>query len=234
MQNKLKNFCKLFKKYWRSSVKRLGFSKIQLQGFSLIEIALALMILGIIAGTIFNGLDLLESAKIRSLMTDLRTYHMVLLEYRSIYGYWPGDDPQARTRFGEMVSGYTTPILNGDGDGEINSEGDRSLIWVHCAAAGLLLHPRPPSSKFGGCFSVHYEGGEHWLRVGQGRNGSQGLLTPKQIQLLKIKAEEEDPSSGVIRVQSGAGLSPTACVTADNRFNLENKKPSCVLQMALR
>lgn len=211
-----------------------------LKGFSLLEIAIVLMIMGILMGGLLKGIDLLEGAKIRSTLNELKTIQLAILNYKTSYGCWPGDDGQARRRFGETVSRPSTTvptssiaIADGDGNGQVSTAQEQQMVWVHSFAAGFLPSPLPPSCKLGGIFTVHFEEGAHWLKIGQGDQGTRALLLPKQAQLLKKKVEEDGGLLGAIEFCSGEGLAPTACMTADNHFNLANRTPACILKMML-
>ena len=210
--------------------KRFGFSRIAtMPGFTLIELAVVLMVIGIIAGAVFKGQDLLESAKIRSVMNDINRFRLAIHMYQETYGALPGDDANAVTHFGSGVA-------NGNGNGII--EGDEvNAFWQHLNKAGQLGSPTAPTSKFGGKYSVVFQPNDacrgHWIRLGK-ENGDQangGLLTPKQAQQLKSKAEEGgnlNPTQGNIRVMEGQGVPLGQCVQGDH-LNLQVDSPTCVI-----
>ena len=198
-------------------------------GFTLIELAIVLMVIGIIAGAVFKGQDLLESAKIRSVMNDINRFRLAITMYQETYGALPGDDANARTHFGDDVT-------NGNGNGIIAGD-ESNAFWQHLNKAGQLSSPTAPTSKLGGKYSVVFQPNEHcqghWLRLGK-ENGDQangGLLTPKQAQLLKSKAEEGgnlNPTQGSIRIIEGEGVAGGQCVQGDH-LNLGVDSPVCVV-----
>jgi prepilin-type N-terminal cleavage/methylation domain-containing protein len=57
-----------------------------LDGFSLIEMAMVLLVIGIIAGSVFKGREVIETAQIRSVITDIETIRMAYTNYSSAYG----------------------------------------------------------------------------------------------------------------------------------------------------
>ncbi len=61
------------------------------KGFSLIELAIALVIIGIITGAVLKGQDLLESARIRSFDSSVREWETAVWTYLDRKGQFPGD-----------------------------------------------------------------------------------------------------------------------------------------------
>lgn len=197
------------------------FSK-KVRAFSLIELGIVLIIMGVIAGAIFKGQDLLQVAKMNSVLEDLKRYRNAISLYQQTYGEWPGDDPKAATRFegGE----------NGNGDGVIDGA-DEALVWKHLMHAGSLSHGDIPSSKMGGKFRLasnpHADFQGVWLLLGQGAEAHQGIITPKQAQMLKNRADDGKPTEGLIRFMNGEGGQGN-CLNGD-QFDLTHNNPVCVL-----
>src|SRR5437867_3708850 len=69
------------------------------QGFTLVEIAIVLVIIGLLLGGILRGQEMITQAKIKNVIADYTgvsaAYHGYQDRYRSI----PGDDPQAAARW---------------------------------------------------------------------------------------------------------------------------------------
>ena len=82
--------------------------------FSLIEMSIVLVVIGIIAGAVFKGQELLESAKIRSIVQDFQHYSLSVGIYQETYQALPGDDPKASLHFAGIESG--------DGNGQITGK----------------------------------------------------------------------------------------------------------------
>jgi prepilin-type N-terminal cleavage/methylation domain-containing protein len=204
--------------------------KKRLDGFSLIELALVLMIVGVIASAIIKGQDLLELARVRSVMQDVDRYKVAVSLYQDSYQSYPGDDSRASEHFGNNIE-------NGNGDGVI-SQDDCVKFWNHLSKAGYVSSDKPPSSRFGGRYTpVHNPSADMpglWLRLGDGVDGESGLLTPKQAQLLMSKGDEGDnasnPSKGHIRAIDGKNTQSQCLI--DNKLNLQNNAPVCVVYVA--
>lgn len=213
-------------------LKRL-FSK-NLAGFTMIELAIVLMVMGIIAGAVFKGQDLLEAAKVRAVLNDFNRFKTAVTHYQETYSALPGDDPYASNHFGVDAS-------SGNGDGIIAGDSEERSFWVHLFKAGYINSDKTPSSKFGGRYSVISNPTDqmpgNWLQLGK-ENGSKangGLFTPRQAQMLKSKAEDGgssiSPSEGTLRVIEGAGIPAGQCVQGGH-FNLSVTAPVCVILMA--
>lgn len=189
---------------------------------------MVLMIIGIIAGAVFKGQDLLESAKVRATLSDFNRYKMAVMFYQETYGALPGDDSEAQSRFG-------TDVSNGNGNGLIQGN-EAAYFWVHLFKAGQVSSDKSPASKLGGKFSVVSDPTSqmsgNWLMLGKenGENADGALLTPKQAQMLKIKGDEGNtkPDEGVFRVTEGKGVSSGQCLR-DHQFNLSNSAPACII-----
>lgn len=201
--------------------------RVRMPAFSLIELGLVLLIVGVLMGAVFKGQDLLQSAKIGSVLDDLKRYQHLVMQYQHTYHAWPGDDPRASSHFegGE----------DGNGDDVVTGE-DEPRVWQHLALAKMLSHGRAPASKLGGSYRVTTNPTPAlsglYLILGQGGGSVNGLLTPKQAQLLMKKADDGGPDEGFIRVIDGQNAAGE-CVEGDH-FRLQNDKPVCVVAVPLQ
>src|SRR4051812_40153055 len=83
-------------------------------GFTLIELSIVLVIIGLIIGGVLAGRELIASAATRAQIAQIDKYQSAVNAFRSKYGYLPGDipDPMAG-QFGFNARGLYT----GQGDG---------------------------------------------------------------------------------------------------------------------
>lgn len=195
-----------------------------LPGFSLIELALVLIVIGILAGAVFKGQDILEAAKIRSVLTDIDRIRTAAALYHDTFGQWPGNDSLAKTRFGDGVN-------NGRGSGILSTD-EAPQFWVHLAKAGHFSGGIPPSSKIGGNFTVEGDPATSKNILVLSGSGKSALLTPRQAALLKSKAEDGGPLSGQIQVIEGKGVTQGQCVQGET-LNLQTKGAACILRVEL-
>lgn len=116
-------------------------------GFTLIEIAIVLVIIGLLLGGILKGQELITQGRIRNVANDFQSVSVAINLYQDRYRALPGDDPGAATRW--TAAGSTT--ASGTGDGTIGAgtagtptynsgtPADESrLFWQHLRLAGLV------------------------------------------------------------------------------------------------
>lgn len=94
-----------------------------ISGFTLIEMSIVLMIIGLIVGGILTGQDLINAAFVRAQMSQIEKYQTAVRTFQVKYGYMPGDvpDPYA-SNFGFQPRGQ----YGGEGDGNGVLEGNCS------------------------------------------------------------------------------------------------------------
>lgn len=83
-------------------------------GFSLVELSIVLVILGLLTGGVIVGRDLIESAQMRAQINQIRDIEVAMNGFKDKYGAIPGDFTEAE-RF------WPGETSNGDGDGIITS-----------------------------------------------------------------------------------------------------------------
>ncbi|CAG0999639.1 hypothetical protein MTYP_02782 [Methylophilaceae bacterium] len=112
-------------------------------GFTLIELAIVLVIIGLLLGGVLKGQELINSAKVKNFATDFRNIPVYLYGYQDKYKAIPGDDTQAQAHTGDATinNAPTTTGGNGQLDGRWNdavaATSETALFWQHVRAAGL-------------------------------------------------------------------------------------------------
>lgn len=93
-------------------------------GFTLIELSIVLIVIGLIVGGVLVAADLAKDAQLRKITSQFNQYIAATQTFRLKYGYLPGDFPSATTLWGDAGdcggSGGTTvqaATCNGNGDG---------------------------------------------------------------------------------------------------------------------
>ena len=84
------------------------------EGFTLVEIAIVLVIIGLLLGGILKGQEMITQAKIKNVIADFSGISAAYYGYQDRYRAIPGDDPNANTRWA------TPPALQGDGNGVVS------------------------------------------------------------------------------------------------------------------
>src|ERR1700690_34231 len=123
-------------------------------GFTLVELSIVLVIIGLIIGGVLVGRDLISAAEIRAQISQIEKYQTAVNTFRVKYGYLPGDIPDpAASQYGFGARG--TYAGEGDGDGVIKGvlsnvnapgnvngllpfSGETEMFWVDLSKAGLI------------------------------------------------------------------------------------------------
>ncbi|AKR42397.1 type II secretion system protein [Methylophilus sp. TWE2] len=109
-------------------------------GFSLIELAIVLVIAGLLLAGVMRGQELIANAKVKSLASDFRNIPAYFYGYQDRFRALPGDDHAADTHVAGVVATTVGQQQNGliEGTWNSNTNTDESfLIWQHLRLAGL-------------------------------------------------------------------------------------------------
>jgi len=102
-------------------------------GFTLIELSIVLVIIGLIVGGILVGQNLISAATLRAQISQIEKYNTAANTFREKYGYLPGDiTPQAVAQFGFTASPTRAGTVGaGDGNGELDGyNGVSAASWL--------------------------------------------------------------------------------------------------------
>jgi prepilin-type N-terminal cleavage/methylation domain-containing protein len=95
-------------------------------GFTLVEIAIVLVIIGLLLGGVLKGQALIDSAKVKGMASDFRAISTMLNGYQDRFRALPGDDPAAVAHLPTSIQATVATA----GTGSINTG-----TWVGAAAA---------------------------------------------------------------------------------------------------
>ena len=105
------------------------------KGFTLVELAIVMVIIGLLMGAILKGQAMIEDARIKRVISDINGMSAAYFTYLDRYSALPGDDPNATARWAGVANG------NGSGAiaGNVNTPSGESLeAWQALRSAGLL------------------------------------------------------------------------------------------------
>ncbi len=122
------------------------------RGFSLVELSIVLVILGLLTGGILTGQNLIRAAELRSVTTEFQAFQTAAMTFRDKYFALPGDMLNAEDFWGSpggnpancpATAGTGTETCNGNGDGIMTAGsaaeyGEWFTFWQHLANAGLI------------------------------------------------------------------------------------------------
>lgn len=107
------------------------------KAFTLIELSVVMVIIGLLVGSTVVGRSLITDARIRTVMKEAETYVSAFGVFVNTYGCVPGDCLTATTFFGATDANSNT-IYNGNGDGQVDTMQENFNAWQHLMAAQLI------------------------------------------------------------------------------------------------
>jgi prepilin-type N-terminal cleavage/methylation domain-containing protein len=208
------------------------------QGFSLIELAIVIVIMGLLVASITVGKDLIKASELRGLISQIYGFDMQISTFRSKYNALPGDIKNANKR--------GLGVNNGDGDGMIEDGTDDttpdstayeiSYFWEHLNKAGFAdgaydgdplngaVGETFPRAKHGGGIVAYGVDGKNYFHIGidDSANGSPKTLKfvnsfiPEDAYSIDYKLDDGFPLKGKVVARSAS------CPSDPNGFSCAN------------
>ncbi len=205
------------------------------RGFTLIEIAIVLVIIGLLLGGVLKGQELITSARVRNLISQQDGIKAAFFGFQDRYRALPGDytGAQANANIPNVAA-----TLGGNGDGQIlNTAGanEQTIAWTHLSHAGFLTgsynmatatdavaQANTPSNSYNAFLQIIYDN-NYSIVVGDPaaatrHNLKTGNQVPVEIMTeVDRKIDDANPGRGTFRFSTylGAGTAPTAATCAD-------------------
>jgi prepilin-type N-terminal cleavage/methylation domain-containing protein len=111
------------------------YKNIKTAGFTLVELSIVIIIIGLLISGISAGTELIHQARLNKTVREFQAYDIASQLFNDKYGYFPGDFPNA--------SAYWASGVNGNGNGSIEgtyyvSGGESFGFWQHLSLAGMI------------------------------------------------------------------------------------------------
>jgi prepilin-type N-terminal cleavage/methylation domain-containing protein len=192
-------------------------------GFTLIEIAIVLVIIGLLLGGVLKGQELITGARVRNLISQQDGVKAAYFGFLDRYRALPGDYANAKTNI-------TGTSEDGDGNGQIEAENtatakikEHVLAWEHLAKSGFIngsyvygtgaqADSSNPKNPYAGYMQLIYDG---VYGKGTASPARHNLKTGPNIPVdivaeLDRKVDDGAPLTGAFQVSEYSGAS-TAC-----------------------
>ena len=174
-------------------------------GFTLVEIAIVLVIIGLLLGGILKGQEMITQAKIKNIVADFSGVSAAYYGYQDRYRAIPGDDNGATARWGAAVA-------QGNGNGQVGGKynsavaGDESRMWWdHLRRSGFVAGAgtQQPFNAVTGLLGV--QTGDAQAVVGPALGGFVSLIVcsanlPDKIAIaVDTQMDDGVPNTGTVR-----------------------------------
>jgi len=207
-------------------------------GFTLIELAIVLVIIGLLLGGVLKGQELINSAKVKNMASDFKNIQVYIYGYQDKFKALPGDDATANAHLGSACT--TAPVTtcaaangthgNGVIEGNWNdaaaADSEAYRFWQQVRVAGLA--PGPTNNADANYIQRNADGGQigvesvSQLTTITGMTGAFAICSDailgKFAKQLDITLDDGETSTGSLRAvvsgTPGAGVLSSAVVDA--------------------
>jgi prepilin-type N-terminal cleavage/methylation domain-containing protein len=104
-------------------------------GFTLIEIAIVLVIIGLLLGGVLKGQELITAARVRNIISNQDGVKAAYFGFLDRYRALPGDYSEGNAR--ANIPGCSG-CFGGDGNGQIQTVPESIHVWEHLSKAGFI------------------------------------------------------------------------------------------------
>jgi prepilin-type N-terminal cleavage/methylation domain-containing protein len=194
-------------------------------GFTLVELAIVLVLIGLLLGALLLGNGILTQSRIKFIANDFEQIKIAILTYQDRYGALPGDDTRAASRW--ITGGGAPRAMAGTGDGRIGGSyqapppagdpmvslvidpasapvpgnGESLNFWWHLRLAELVIAPPPVVTPVAQPLN-HFAGvvGVEWAVLGFPRLAVCTSNLPGEIAIgVESQLDDGNPRRGLIR-----------------------------------
>jgi prepilin-type N-terminal cleavage/methylation domain-containing protein len=194
-------------------------------GFTLVEIAIVLVIIGLLLGGILKGQEMITQARIKNVINDFNGITAAYASYQDRYRAIPGDDVGAAGRWAGSVSG------NGNGQvaGTYNATAsnppvaaeESNLYWWHLRLSGFIPGPTAgpgsasqPTNAVSGMVGVTSGDGTAAMMSFSGLIICSANVPDKIAIAVDTQTDDQSSNTGSVRGMLQAGANPPIAAAA--------------------
>lgn len=107
-------------------------------GFTLVELSIVLVIIGLIVSGVLAGQALIQQAKVRGQLRQIEELKTAIGAFQSKYDFLPGDLPNPIRFFSTLTAPTTAPNGNGLIDGAVNGSTEAGVAFWELSLANLI------------------------------------------------------------------------------------------------
>lgn len=184
------------------------------QGFTLVELAIVMVIIGLLIGGILKGQELIANAKISATVSQLKGLDAALNTFQDKYSALPGDmlTPSTRLPGCTAIPCSTT----GDGNGRIGTNlttvpavgNEHGTAFAHLSGADLIsgIITSPASATFGNLLPAVKAGGGMWIGYGAAAPATTTITVGRHYAVLTGQVAAPTATTGVLSSSDAAQL----------------------------
>ena len=186
-------------------------------GFTLVEIAIVLVIIGLLLGGVLKGQEMIENAKVKSAVSDMRGVTAAYNSYVDRFRRLPGDDgptlaaltPRGGSWANITAAGNNTGVLQITPAQVFTGGGEGAAFWQHLRASGFIAgNPADagaaaiPRNAFNGLMGV---GNNTTAITGMplGLSTCLGQVPGKAARQIDTQIDDGNPATGSVRSTVG-------------------------------
>jgi len=198
-------------------------------GFTLIEIAIVLVIIGLLLGGVLKGQELITGARVRNFIQQQDGVKAAYFGFLDRFRALPGDYSAATTNISGVAATAACGSGNGDGDGTIEVAGNENILaWEHLAKAGFIngsyvcadapaTATSAPANPYGQYLNLVYDANYGGASPTARHNLKTGPQVPSDILgEMDRKVDDGNAAQGSFRAQLGGGVDTTTTNCYDN------------------
>ena len=164
------------------------------KGFTLVEMAIVLIVIGIILGMVFKGRQLIDGAKVKSLQSNYTKIEAAVNTFYDRYGYYPGDG------CGNVTNITSISSCKGTKDGRLTNLNEQNAFWILLIDITGILPKSERKAINGNEWSVVYTSasGKNYLQVTS--------MDTRYVCVLDKKIDDSDSDTGNIYISTRANV----------------------------